>query len=84
MSGQVLAYTDITDMLGAHRYQTSKWAGKRCHRTIQAFIDDDYNLTAQVIGNLQRENLTTREIAGFMGRELFSGEAGESGPDDHA
>lgn len=55
---------------GARRYRASKWAGKN---TIPAFIDNDYNQTDQVIENLQRENLTAREIADFIGRELSSG-----------
>ncbi|WP_367899717.1 transcriptional repressor gene korB [Xanthomonas oryzae] len=52
---------------GARRYRGSKWAGKE---TIPAFIDNDYNEADQVIENLQRNELTAREIADFIGREL--------------
>lgn len=55
---------------GARRFRASKWAGRT---TIPAFIDNDYNETDQVIENLQRENLTAREIADFIGRELSKG-----------
>ncbi|AWG45454.1 chromosome partitioning protein ParB (plasmid) [Xylella fastidiosa] len=52
---------------GARRYRGAKWAGKE---SIPAFIDNDYNETDQVIENLQRNELTAREIADFIGREL--------------
>ncbi|WP_017166876.1 transcriptional repressor gene korB [Xanthomonas phaseoli] len=52
---------------GARRYRGSKWAGKAA---IPAFIDNDYNEADQVIENLQRNELTPREIADFIGREL--------------
>lgn len=52
---------------GARRYRGSQWAGKE---TIPAFIDNDYNEADQVIENLQRNELTPREIADFIGREL--------------
>lgn len=55
---------------GARRYRGSKWAGKD---TIPAFIDNDYNHADQVIENLQRNELTPREIADFIGRELATG-----------
>lgn len=55
---------------GARRYRGSKWAGKT---TIPAFIDNDYNHADQVIENLQRNELTPREIADFIGRELATG-----------
>lgn len=55
---------------GARRYRGSKWAGKS---TIPAFIDNDYNEADQVIENLQRNELTSREIADFIGRELSRG-----------
>ena len=44
---------------GARRYRASKLAGKT---TIPAFIDDDYNLIDQVVENIQRDELTVREI----------------------
>lgn len=55
---------------GARRYRASKVAGKT---TIPAFIDEDYNEADQVIENLQRNELTAREIANFIGRELAKG-----------
>ncbi len=55
---------------GARRYRASKVAGKT---TIPAFIDQDYNEADQVIENLQRNELTAREIADFIGRELAKG-----------
>ena len=55
---------------GARRYRGSKWAHKT---TIPAFIDNDYNEADQVIENLQRNELTAREIADFIGRELAKG-----------
>lgn len=55
---------------GARRYRGSKWAGKT---TIPAFIDNDYNHADQVIENLQRDGLTPREIADYIGRELAAG-----------
>ena len=55
---------------GARRYRGSKWAGKTA---IPAFIDNDYNHADQVVENLQRNELTPREIADFIGRELATG-----------
>jgi ParB family transcriptional regulator, chromosome partitioning protein len=55
---------------GARRYRGSKWANKR---TIPGFIDNDYNHADQVIENLQRDGLTAREIADYIGRELSTG-----------
>lgn len=55
---------------GARRYRSSLIAGKL---TIPAFIDNDYNLADQVIENLQRNALTAREVANFIGRELAKG-----------
>ncbi len=55
---------------GARRYRGSKIAGKE---TIPAFVDNDYNEADQVIENLQRNELTAREIADFIGRELATG-----------
>lgn len=55
---------------GARRYRGSKWAGKA---TIPAFIDNNYNEADQVIENLQRNELTAREIADFIGREKAKG-----------
>lgn len=55
---------------GARRYRASKLAGKE---TIPAFVDNDYSEADQVIENLQRDDLTAREIADFIGRELARG-----------
>ena len=55
---------------GARRYRGSKWAGKT---TIPAFIDNDYSQSDQVIENLHRNELTSREIADYIGRELAKG-----------
>ncbi len=41
--------------------------------TIPCFIDNDYNEADQVVENLQRNALTPREIADFIGRELAKG-----------
>jgi ParB family chromosome partitioning protein len=42
-------------------------------RQMPAFIDNDYSEVDQVIENLQRDNLTPREIADWIGRELARG-----------
>lgn len=55
---------------GARRYRASKLVPKD---TIPAFIDNDYNAVDQIIENLQRNELTAREIADFIGRELAQG-----------
>lgn len=55
---------------GARRFRGSRIAEKE---TIPAFIDNDYNEADQVIENLQRNELTAREIADYIGRELAKG-----------
>ncbi len=55
---------------GARRFRASKIAGKT---TIPAFIDEDYSDTDRVVENIQRDGLTAREIADFIGRELSKG-----------
>lgn len=52
------------------RVRASLLAG---NTTIPAFIDNDYNEADQVVENLQRNALTPREIADFIGRELAKG-----------
>lgn len=52
---------------GARRYRASMQAGKT---TIPAFVDPDYTEADQVIENLQRDALTPREVAEFIGRRL--------------
>lgn len=55
---------------GACRYRASKIAGKS---NIPAYIDNDYNDTDKMIENLHRNELTSREIADFIGRVLAMG-----------
>ena len=55
---------------GARRYRASKLAGKK---TIPVYIDNDYTQADQVIENIQRDNLSAREIADYIGRELSKG-----------
>lgn len=55
---------------GARRYRASRLAQVA---TIPGFIDDDYSATDQVVENLQRNELTAREIANYIGRELSKG-----------
>ena len=55
---------------GARRFRASKRADKT---TIPGFIDNDYNEADQVVENLQRNELTAREIADYIGRELAKG-----------
>lgn len=55
---------------GARRFRASRVAGKTM---IPAFVDNDYNEVDQVIENLQRNELTAREIADYIGRELAKG-----------
>lgn len=55
---------------GARRYRASILANKT---SIPAFVDNDYNEADQIIENLQRNELTPREVADFIGRELAKG-----------
>ena len=55
---------------GARRYRAARVAGLNA---IPAFIDNDYNDADQVIENLHRNDLTAREIADYIGRELARG-----------
>lgn len=55
---------------GVRRTRSSRLAGKT---TIPGFIDNDYHQADQVIENLQRNDLTPREIADYIGRELAKG-----------
>lgn len=55
---------------GARRFRACQLAKKD---TIPAFVDNDYLEADQVIENLQRNELTAREIADFIGRELAKG-----------
>jgi ParB family chromosome partitioning protein len=55
---------------GHRRYRAGKLKGLAA---LPAFIDNDYDDADQVIENLQRENMTPREIADYIGRELAKG-----------
>lgn len=55
---------------GARRYRASRLAQLT---VIPGFIDDDYSATDQMVENLQRNELTAREIANYIGRELSKG-----------
>lgn len=55
---------------GARRYRSSIIAGKN---TIPAFVDNDYLEEDQIIENLQRDDLTAREVADYIGRKLAAG-----------
>lgn len=55
---------------GARRVRASLIAERT---TIPGFVDNDYNEADQVVENLQRNDLTPREIADFIGRELAKG-----------
>lgn len=55
---------------GHRRYRAGKVKGLSA---LPAFIDNDYDDADQVIENLQRENMTPREIADYIGRELSRG-----------
>jgi len=55
---------------GARRFRASLLAKKK---TIPAFIDTDYSKVDQIIENLQRDALTSREIADFIGYQYSKG-----------
>jgi ParB family chromosome partitioning protein len=55
---------------GARRFRSSRLAGLA---TIPGFIDANYNQADQVVENLHRNELTAREIADYIGRELAKG-----------
>lgn len=55
---------------GARRYRASILAGRD---TIPAYIDEDYASDDQVVENLQRADLSAREIAVYIGREIAKG-----------
>lgn len=59
---------------GARRYRASKSAGLK---SIPAYIDADYSLADQVVENVQRDNLTSREIVDYIGREIAAGKTHE-------
>lgn len=55
---------------GARRFRASLLAGKE---TIPACIDNEYTEEDQLVENLQRENLTSQEIAAFLGKLVAKG-----------
>ncbi|MGZ4823089.1 MAG: ParB/RepB/Spo0J family partition protein [Terriglobales bacterium] len=55
---------------GHRRYRAGKLKGLT---HLPAFIDNEYDDADQVIENLQRENMTPREMADYIGRELAKG-----------
>ncbi|NIA56974.1 ParB/RepB/Spo0J family partition protein [Massilia sp. TW-1] len=55
---------------GHRRYRAGKLKGLDA---LPAFVDNDYDDADQVIENLQRESMTPREIADYIGRELAKG-----------
>lgn len=55
---------------GARRYRAGKVKGLSA---LPAFIDNEYEDADQVIENLQREGMTPREMADYIGRELAKG-----------
>jgi ParB family transcriptional regulator, chromosome partitioning protein len=55
---------------GARRLRAAKQAGKK---VIPGFVDNDHQEADQIIENLQRNELTARELADYIGRELAKG-----------
>jgi ParB family chromosome partitioning protein len=55
---------------GARRTRAGRLKGLEA---MPAFIDNNYSEVDQVIENLQRDNLTPREVADWIGRELARG-----------
>jgi ParB family chromosome partitioning protein len=55
---------------GARRFRASKIAEKS---TIPAFIDTKYTAEDQIVENIQRDNLTPREVAEFIDKRLKEG-----------
>ncbi len=55
---------------GARRYRAARNAGLT---TIPAFVDTNYSEIDQLIENIQRDNLTSREVAEFVGKMINKG-----------
>lgn len=55
---------------GERRWRASKIARRN---TIRAFVDNDFEDSDQVVENLQRVDLTAREVADWIGRKLSAG-----------
>ncbi|OZI26011.1 hypothetical protein CAL26_01240 [Bordetella genomosp. 9] len=58
-----------------HGHRRFRAAGVAGLTQVPAFVDADFDDIDQVIENVQRENLTAREIADFIGRKLSEGMA---------
>lgn len=55
---------------GARRFRASRIAGLEY---IPGFVDENYDQADQVVENLHRNELTAREIADYIGREMAKG-----------
>lgn len=55
---------------GARRFRASILAGKD---TVPAHVDEEYTEADQLVENVQRENLSPREVAEFIGKLLARG-----------
>lgn len=55
---------------GARRYRASKMAGKS---EVPAFVDDTHNDIDQLSENIQRDDLSVREVVDAIGRQLAAG-----------
>ena len=59
---------------GARRYRATKILEQETGQdTILAYIDNEYSDFAQVVENIQRSDLSAREIADFIGMQLGKG-----------
>lgn len=56
---------------GHRRFRAVQQIGQS---TIRGYVDNDYNDDDQVIENLQRNDLTARELADYIGRKLAEGQ----------
>lgn len=59
---------------GSRRYRATKILEQEIgQNTILAYIDNDYNDFAQIVENIQRADLSAREIADFIGMQIGKG-----------
>lgn len=56
-----------------HGHRRNRAAGVLGLAEVPAFLDEDFDDSDQVIENIQRENLTAREIADYIGGQLAKG-----------
>lgn len=56
-----------------HGHRRSRAARRAGLVQVPGFLDEDFKKSDQIIENIQRENLTAREIADFIGSELALG-----------